>query len=75
MPLGSTTAMPVRGDSFDRTVNNQYMVFRRLFEKERSSKQEKIDLDNSMNRLLAAEMINLRISHTSSKARNRTIET
>jgi hypothetical protein len=42
---------------FDKTIDSQYLVFRRLFAKERSRKAESIGLNNSMNRLLAAEAI------------------
>ena len=35
---------------------------------------EKVELNNSMNRILAAEMINLRIGSAIGKGRSRTIE-
>ncbi len=71
--MGSTTVVGKR-EAFDKTINNQYLVFRRLFDKERKGKNERIELDNSLNRLLAAEMINLQISRAAGKSRSKTIE-
>ena len=39
---------------FEKTVGSQAMIFKRVFAKERTSKKDHVDLNNSMNRLLAA---------------------
>ena len=39
---------------FDKTVDSHLLIFKRVFAKERACKKDSVDLNNSMNRLLAA---------------------
>lgn len=67
-------ASPPGNEKFDRTISTQYQVYRKLYGKERS-KADTVGLNNSINRILAAEMINLQICPSSAKQRSKTIET
>ena len=42
---------------FEKTVDSQLVIFKRVLAKERDNKHDKLQLNNSMNRLLAAEAI------------------
>jgi hypothetical protein len=69
----ATTISPKKVEAFDKTIHSQFLVFRKLFDKERELPSEKIELNNSMNRILAAEMINLQMK-SSSKSRSKTVQ-
>jgi hypothetical protein len=46
-----------RLDSFSKTISTQLSLYKSLINKDRSQRSEGIVLNNSMNRLLAAEAI------------------
>lgn len=56
---------------FDKTVSTQYTVFKKLLGKERSQKSEWVGLNNSMNRILAAESLDI---FTRPQTRHHTID-
>lgn len=47
--------------NFDKTLTHQFGNYTKLLNEERKSPKEQIQFKNSMNRILAAEMINYRL--------------
>lgn len=50
-----------RAQGFDKTLQSHFTSYQNLMKEERWSRGEQVGLKNSMNRMLAAEMINFRL--------------
>ena len=50
-----------RKKGFDRTLQNHFSSYQNLLKEERWEKKDQVGLQNSMNRMLGAEMINFRL--------------
>ena len=46
-----------KDSKYDKTLNGHFQSYRKLMDNERWQKKEQIEIKNSMNRILAAEMI------------------
>lgn len=51
-------------NGFDKTMKEQFSNYKTLLNEERKNQKDEIKFKNSMNRILAAEMINYRLLST-----------